>query len=215
MSTDIRDTMLRYAEGINVDSPQYEDIVDTIWADKHSIEEKIALIMELFRNSPQYGILMRFWLYYQSDEARTEALDKSLVNSYIGFFADEDKMIQDAAANSLYFDIFEQPDLAKAMWPLFMAAEKSDEVVEFLLSGSGPVAWEVKFPDLLKLSENKKYQLAVYLCIRHSLFGPNGKIDKEQAGDLLVGLNLEAHMDTVENPEGHPGLSDVELKLLQ
>jgi hypothetical protein len=205
-----------WTEGIDPKSPEFEAIADKVWLEDLPVEERIALIFELYTEAPSYGILMRFWLNYSADPARTETIDKQLVEIYLHLLGSKDMMEQDAAFSSLYYDIFEQEYLASYFWPIFMQSKSlTEELNKVLFSASGPVPWNVKYSDFVKQSSHKKYHLAIYLAIRHAMDAQLGKIDLQQAADLFVGLNLEANMDEIEEPQGHSTLSSVELRLLK
>jgi hypothetical protein len=195
---------------------EFSKVLNELWAEALSLEQKLDLAWQLFHQAPSTNFIMHIVIRYAYDPARSEILDEALFMRYASMLKNqEDKLIQEIVEYSLYYDLLSDEQWSEQAWNALLneAGEDDYDYFEILFRNAGPVLWEHKFPRLIRMAEDKKHHLAIYMCIRHSLYDPKGSIRKGQAIDLYSELDMDPYMDRIAAPKGYPSLVEVQERL--
>jgi hypothetical protein len=210
-----------WLQGRDPASGDFADGVRELWESDRPPAERLAWMLAVARRHPDNEWLSAVWIrlrFHEPDAVPPALPDPALAGQLYRFYAEAltgtDRLLAETVETSLYVDVFEDPDLGMAAWTWYTLREDLPPALwDVLLRNSGPVPWPLKFPFLVRRSEDKAHHLGVYLAIRHALFDANGSVDEEGAALLFTGLKLEPHAHRIEEPDGFPSLEAVRQRL--
>lgn len=226
----------RWLDGREPENPAFADGVQEIWESTDDPRERLGWAMAVLDRYPDNEWCSAVWIRLRFHEQSGDpdappglpepALAEQLYRYYADrmlpdFEPDEEeaerkrKLHQaEVLERSLYVDLFEDEDLGMAAWTWFhLQSDLPEALWSILLRNSGPIPWPLKHAILIRRAEDKKQHLDVYLAIRHALFDPEGAVSEEDAALILAGLDLDAQMHRIENPDGFPSYAEVQERL--
>jgi|GEM_PF-1184583 len=213
-----------WLSGRDPEAGDFADVISELWSSGLSLADRLPLAEAIIREHPSTLLFSNVVILLETeslaqytDGKRSEA-SRSALEQILAFYAQallaEDPQLAASAENSLYVDWFESPTLGPIAWRYLLASPQlSDALLGILLRNSGPLAWSLKYPILLRLADEKQHHLIVYQAIRHALFDPQGQADEQQASDLFAELDLEAQLHRIAEPPGYPTLAEVQERL--
>lgn len=178
------------------------DLVSEIWRLDLDVNKKIILSLELNDLKPSYSILMNMWLEYSFSNSSNKEWNELIYSYYLLALSDSDKDLTDTVEYSLYFDILEDPERNKEAWNYFLNSGPNERFLRIMLTNSGPVPYDIKHQLYEKLINSTAFHQDLYISICHSCFDNCGNIDKEQAYEILLKLDLNEQLKELNSQKG-------------
>jgi hypothetical protein len=185
-----------------------EDFIDELWNIQAQIHDKVRMSLELFDIQPTYHVLTTMWRNYYP-AAERESITAIILKKYFDELSDSRKDLADSMEYSLYFDIFEEPNLNGYSWVYFLKQNPAQHFLGIMLRNSGPVPYYLKHALYQQLLPDTNIHADIYKSIRHSCFDNCGSVDKVQALKIFNQLDLGAEIDRLNSEIGFPDIEAV------
>jgi len=203
-----------WLSGRDPEAGDFDEVISELWTSGLPLAERLPLAFAIIRLHPSTLLFSNVVILLEAESGSDRAVMEKVLAFYSETLLAEDAQLAASAENSLYVDWFESPTLGPMAWRYLLASPQlADPLLGILLRNSGPLAWSLKYPILLRLADEKRHHLVVYQAIRHALFDPEGQVDEQQAADLFADLELEAQMHRIAEPPGYPTLAEVQDRL--
>lgn len=195
-------TLEEFLENLQGRGLESTDLIEELWRTDLSVEEKITLSLELNELEPSYAVLMSMWLEYDTSNGVTMERNDLIYSYYFSALSNPEKDLKDSIEYSLYFDILEDPNINREAWNYFLNNNFNSRLQRIMLANSGPVPYDLKHLLYERLIDSDGFHSNIYNSIRHSCFDNCGKIDKEQALEILNKLRLADKIEELDSQKG-------------
>jgi len=190
-----------------------DDFIDKIWETSLSVKDKIILSLELFDIQPTYHVLTTMWLEYGvANGSWTTNLNKIIYAKYQSVLSASIKGSHHDMEYSLFFDIFQSPEIQKEAWNYFLDNEPSDNLLKIMLANSAPIPYPIKDNLYRKLITNTGFQVPIYKSIRDScmyLRAYTVELDKPKALETILSLDIKEYIPTLDEEKGGDTYSQI------
>ena len=178
-----------------------EDFIDELWDTQTTTLDKVNMSLDLYDIQPTYHVLNTMWRNYYPASATAE-ITETILKKYFDELSNSKNNLTDSMEYSLYFDIFEEPNLNQYSWLYFLKQNPTEHLVKIILRNSGPVPYHLKQALYEQLVLDTNFHADIYRSIRHSCFDNCGSVDKAQALIVLKQLNLSTEIDRLNSENG-------------
>ena len=197
------DEIINIAKQNNQDQ---EDYIEIIWSQKLRAEEKIELSLLVFDQVNTYSSLTNLWLEYSVSGTMTSELNKIIYRKYQTDLSQSEKDLGNSMEYSLYFDIFDSPELQLEAWNYFISNDPSDKFLIIMLFNAAPLPYSVKDKLYQALLRFDKFHEAIYKSIRNSLSYANFyavEFENKKALEIISQLKIAEKIAELDKEKGY------------
>jgi len=197
------DEIINIAKQNNQDQEDYNEI---IWSQKLRTQEKIELSLQVFDQVNTTYSLMTLWLEYSVSGTMTSELNKIIFRKYQKELSDSEKDLEGSMEYSLYFDIFDSPELQLEAWNYFISNDPSDKFLKIMLFNAAPLSYSVKDKLYQALLPFDKFHEAIYKSIRNSISYANFyavEFENKKALETISQLKIAERIAELDKEKGY------------
>lgn len=183
-----------------------DDYIEKIWEATLTIRERIQLSLELFDMQPTYHVLTSMWFEYEMAYDGSEtSLNELIYSKYQSVLSAGDEDPDGGMQYSLFFDIFQSPEIQIEAWNYFLRNNPSVDFLKIMLSNAAPIPYNTKDKLYQELIKNVDFHVPVYKSIRDSctyLQFYSVELDKRKAMETILRLDIEKQLPLLDQEPG-------------
>jgi len=189
-----------------------DDYNEIIWQQSLTSNEKIILSLQAFDDQKTSYSLMTLWLEYSVSRTMTSELNKIIYNKYQTDLSNSTYDLEMSMEYSLFFDIFQSPELQQEAWIYFLGNNPTDSFLIIMLKNAAPIPYAIKDRLYQKLISNPDFHIPIYKSIRDSCAYTRGytvELDKPKALETISRLNIKDHIPDLDKEKGRDTYSQI------
>jgi hypothetical protein len=193
-----------------------EDLIELIWKQSLTVKEKIVLSFRLFDRFPTAYVLMELWVNYRVTGNVNRELTNIIFQKYQEDLSKPTSNVHEAMEHSLFFDIFQSPELQSAAWDYFLENQPNEDFFKIMLANAAPMPYWIKDKLYQALIPDTRFHVAIYKSIRDSCTYSRGYVvdlDKTQALKTVTKLDIGEAVSQLDKEKGRETYSQILLFL--
>jgi len=174
------------------------------------------LSLQLFDHFPTAYFLMNLWLNYRITGNMNPEFTKMIFQTYQDFLSKPASDGYEAMEHSLFFDLFQSPELQIDAWNYFLENHPSETFLKIMLQNAPPIPYGIKDKLYQKLMPNTGFHVPIYRSIRDSCTYTQGysvELDKPKALKTVKQLQIGEDISKLDEERGRVTYSQILLFL--
>jgi hypothetical protein len=143
-------------------------------------------------------------------------LNKIIYQKYQTELSNSSLNLEMSMEYSLFFDIFQSPDIQLEAWNYFLENKPSDKFLRIMLSNAAPIPYAIKDMLYRRLINNLDFHVEIYKSIRNSCTYNrfySVELDKNSALQTILSLNIKENIIELDQEKGRETYAQI-LKFL-
>ena len=189
-----------------------DDHIELIWMQSLTIKEKILLSFQLFDLFPTTYVLMSLWLNYFGSGNQNRELTNIIFQKYQTELSNSTSNLHEALEYSLFFDIFQSPEIQCDAWHYFLENQPSEKFLNIMMANAAPIPYPIKDKLYQTLIKETHFHVPIYRSIRDSCTYTQGyavELDKPQALKTIGKLDIGEYISELDKEKGRETYSQI------